>query len=382
MLNINQWPSRRLDSIGGLHRFDNLDSARAIAAIGIVAYHSNLHHLIAWWWGVMDFFFVMSGMLITRTMLTLRDRGDGFGTFMLYRAARLFPAFLGIMLMWELLVFVTGSREQFQTLPYLLLYQNLDLLLWSREVFPRIPELTHTWSLILEEQYYVLWGLMFFTIFVHVRKINRRYLWAVVLLVLVATMGRYYGTHWWTLLGRFDGFLVGTLLGFLVFSDSATLSRWASNSLFRRCFQLLVLLAIGKIVYGMSLSYVDPEGYRSSAIWLDVTCYVIFSTALVLWLMQKEGSPLNTVFGCFHLPWVGLISYELYLVHVPINSVVMKLIDFDFAYASVAKFFIVLTLSIISGHFINKWLTKPALRNRHRMKEYLVSAFSVRQPNR
>ncbi|MDP3851771.1 MAG: hypothetical protein Q8Q59_14805 [Luteolibacter sp.] len=134
-MNIDFSEARRMK------RFPILDAARGLACAGVVACHRDLSRLFLWYWGVMDFFFAMSGLLITRSLVSNCDKGRGVFPFLPYRALRLLPAYLTIMVLYELTFLILGTREPFQTLPYVFSYQHTDLIFGSAEIFHRIPEM-------------------------------------------------------------------------------------------------------------------------------------------------------------------------------------------------------------------------------------------------
>ena len=191
-----------------LKRFPFLDASRGLACVGVVAVHCEFEYMMPWYWGVMEFFFVMSGFLITRSLISNCDRGRGTFSFLLYRALRLLPAYVAIMLLYELTVlFLPPGRASFETLPYLLFYQHTDLIFGAEEKFPRIPEMLPYWSLVLEEQFYLVWGIFFCT-FAYARlKINLATTAGVVFLLGLGILFRRLGVNWWTLPGRFDAFV-------------------------------------------------------------------------------------------------------------------------------------------------------------------------------
>lgn len=57
-------------------RYVRLDAFRGFLAIGVVAYHSHLHPFFPWYWMSMDVFFVMSGFLITKSMISIKEKKE------------------------------------------------------------------------------------------------------------------------------------------------------------------------------------------------------------------------------------------------------------------------------------------------------------------
>jgi peptidoglycan/LPS O-acetylase OafA/YrhL len=128
-----------------------LDGLRAIAAVAVVCVHTGVLHGGAL--GV-DVFFVLSGFLITGI---LAERPDTVA-FWVRRARRLYPALLTMLLVYVALAplvlpaYAAGRwREAFFAGLYLTDYS----ILWGDRTSP----LGHTWSLAIEEQFYLLWPL-------------------------------------------------------------------------------------------------------------------------------------------------------------------------------------------------------------------------------
>jgi len=134
------------------HRVHELDGIRAVAVLAVFAFHTMPDRLPVGWVGV-DVFFVLSGYLITGLLLAERE-GAGrvrLRAFYVRRAARLYPALLAAVV---LAVVVAGSTltDGAVALAYL-----SDVVRWQGG---DLGPLGHTWSLAIEEHFYVLWPLV------------------------------------------------------------------------------------------------------------------------------------------------------------------------------------------------------------------------------
>ena len=135
----------------GLQRIPALDGLRAVAIVMVIGYHVDRRLVPAGSWGVV-LFFVLSGYLITRLLCAETDR-DGhidMRRFYLRRAFRLLPA-----LMVMCLVLLAVGTAWSQVVPALGYYAN-----YARVAGVDIGPLTHTWSLAVEEHFYLLWPLL------------------------------------------------------------------------------------------------------------------------------------------------------------------------------------------------------------------------------
>lgn len=354
-----------------LKRFPFLDAARGVACIGVVACHCGLAYLFHWYWGVMDFFFVMSGFLITRSLVSNCDKGRGTFAFLLYRALRLLPAYLTVMLLYEITVFLVTDRKPLESLPYILFYQNTDLIFGSVERFPRVFEMIPYWSLVLEEHYYMLWG-VFFCVFAFAKlRINLVTVGLTLLMLGLAILMRRMGVFWWTLPARFDGFLLGSMAGIIIFMPKKVdigknWARWLMGAGW-----VISAVALVRLVWSGSISYQDLARFDQGR-WIDVTCFSIVSVVLVLGMVKIDIRRLH--FGRLQdgCAFLGLISYETYLAHFPIVVMLQKGFDFSFNGGKVVLFLVTMVISCVVAYFMHRVLTVPALKRREEIYAFFT----------
>lgn len=369
-------------------RFHHLDAARGLLAIGVVASHCKLSGYFPWYWGVMDFFFVLSGFLITRALLMLREDGRGFGTFIIYRMCRLLPVFVVVLLATELFVYVINAGllvdrwvnkiEGGFSFYYLSLIQNLDRLYSVEELFPRGIALDHFWSLVIEEQFYLIWGALFFFYLKGSESLSIKFLLACLLLVLLSVCARFFGVHWWLLIARCDGFILGSLMGLFVFGNYTmpgfilkiyTVMKWPM--LFCSLFWLLCFANLH------ALYLEQPAGYKAA--WLDVSCFSVVSAGLVYWIYRYDIVTHEIGRLGAALAYLGGISYEIYVVHF---LVIVLLAQQDVSRhitgladeSGVVLYPVALIISIFLAWIMNKTLTKPSLRSREQVRSNIILA--------
>ncbi|HNJ13866.1 MAG TPA: acyltransferase, partial [Anaerolineales bacterium] len=160
-------------------RVKELDGVRGIAIFVVVAFHllkradyftnNEILHFISrlssiGWVGV-DIFFVLSGFLITSILLKTKAEKNYFKNFYIRRALRIFPlyfVFIAIILILIPKLDPDFVPEVPRALPFLLLYQQNWLMLFSK--IPLTTYLAVTWSLAIEEQFYLIWpAVVYFT---------------------------------------------------------------------------------------------------------------------------------------------------------------------------------------------------------------------------
>lgn len=134
-----------------MQRIPALDGLRALAIAMVAGYHADKDLVPAGFWGVLVFF-VLSGYLITRLLCAEADDNGRLDvrSFYVKRGIRLFPALIVFCL--ALLAFGTPWSNVVPALGY---YAN-----YARVAGADIGLLTHTWSLAVEEHFYLLWPLV------------------------------------------------------------------------------------------------------------------------------------------------------------------------------------------------------------------------------
>ena len=146
----------------------SLDGLRALSVGVVLLYHAGFSWMHGGFFGV-EVFFVVSGFLITSLLLDETDR-DGqvsFRQFWLRRARRLFPALYAVLLAVAVWAAIAGSAEQQsqvrRDIPWSIFYvNNWGQILGNVPYFAGEPPLLrHLWSLAVEEQWYLIWPLVF-----------------------------------------------------------------------------------------------------------------------------------------------------------------------------------------------------------------------------
>jgi peptidoglycan/LPS O-acetylase OafA/YrhL len=154
-----------------------LDGVRAFAVVAVMLFHGGIPHMAGGFMGV-DAFFVLSGFLITSLLIgewgqTLTIK---LGAFWARRARRLLPALLMMLLFVAFFASVIVSKGTYgalrlDALSTLLYVSNWHFILVNSNYFNETAAsspLLHTWSLAVEEQFYLIWplvvlGVMYFT---------------------------------------------------------------------------------------------------------------------------------------------------------------------------------------------------------------------------
>ena len=166
-----------------------IDGLRAIAVLGVLLFHAGFPALSGGYAGV-DVFFVISGYLITRTILTGIDAGRfSYIGFFVNRVRRLFPALLttiGISFLIGALLFTPPHLKKLAEAAIVSVLGVSNIYFWSEasywDIESAFKPLLHTWSLAVEEQFYLFWPPLLLMVS---RAKNKR----IARIVLVATLG-------------------------------------------------------------------------------------------------------------------------------------------------------------------------------------------------
>ncbi len=311
-----------------------LDGVRAIAVLAVLAFHGGLSWATGGFLGV-DVFFVLSGYLITGLLLAERERSGriALGAFWRRRAARLLPALLLVVAVVELggralLPPEDAGRLRGDGLGALLYVANWRMASDGNDYFAQTAApspLQHTWSLGIEEQFYVVWPLLLVLLLAGRR--SGGFQWArrwrvlavcaagvVLSTVLLAVLHRsadpahaYYGTD-----TRGASLLVGAGLAVLLAGRSQPVV--PSPRPLRWLLGATALVAVAWLLWaGGHADGGDRWLYRGGLLAVAVAVAVVLTHVVLLpdgwpaWLLSRRP-----------LVLLGLVSYGIYLWHWPV----------------------------------------------------------------
>jgi peptidoglycan/LPS O-acetylase OafA/YrhL len=298
-----------------------LDGLRGLALLGVLFFHAN--GLLPGGYLGVDLFFVLSGFLITSLLLSEHARKGhiALSAFWVRRARRLFPALLSLMPAIAIYShFYAKSAELTQirgdalaTLAYVANWRTIFSHKSYWDLFTTPSPLEHTWSLSIEEQFYVVWPL------VVVAALHFR---ARVLLVLSIALAAASAT---AMLALFDPENVSRVyLGTDTRATAILLGAVLACVLpmnvefSRRSIRLLDAFGVGSLIFlgvcWWSLEGQDPRLYHGG-FWLTE----IASLFLITCAVAGQPSFVARALAFKPLTLVGTISYGLYLWHWPVD---------------------------------------------------------------
>lgn len=290
-----------------------LDGIRAVAVFMVVAFHSMTPWMSGGYLGV-DVFFVLSGFLITCLLLEEVNRTGTIDIRHFYarRLLRLTPALTFMLLAyllaapfaWPAVPVSVDARDAAISLVYLADYASA---FWSLPV-----RLRHSWSLSVEEHFYLFWPIvmLFMT-----RHMSRRRI-AVALVVMYAAFTAWrihadgnaltgYSQSYYRFDTRLSGLTVGGLLG-LIHSQRDRLHvpypDW------------IALAAV--VVLSFCAEHFRVES--TSAMSYGIVAVEISTLVLIGCAVSPQPSRIKTLLSTRPLPFLGRMSYGVYLWHYPL----------------------------------------------------------------
>lgn len=335
-----------------------IDGLRALAIGLVLVFHSRLSWFPGGFIGV-DVFFVISGFLITRLILLELDAGSfSFEKFYLRRIARLMPALFCTILATLLLGILFLDPIQLEELSessFAAIFSVSNFLFWFRfDYFSSTADselLLHTWSLAVEEQFYLLWPLVILGV---VRLFKKGAQSVPVLMLGVASIAICvfvipYDQEavFYLMPFRVHQFVLGAALAFA----GPLKSEKQRGVIGVVGIIALLMLGIG-VEGGLPAPLIDPIAEISATMLLPAC-----AATLVIW--GANSSFTKSILTIEPLLWIGRRSYSIYLVHWPLGVYFFHTFERQSELLSV----VLILLSIIAGSFMH-W----AIEKRFRLK--------------
>jgi len=274
-----------------------LDGLRAVSIIAVVLFHCGIAGFQGGFVGL-DVFFVLSGFLIT-SLLAAEHRGGGIAIARFYarRALRLYPTLLLMLATYLVLApffwpthdaWGSAARAAFYVMDYTMAFSQASL------------PVGHTWSLGVEEKFYLLWP---FALPLLLR--SRRPVAWLLLAFVAATAWRYIAVanwRWQQAYFSFDTRMSGILLGAIAALAPVRISRF---TLAIACIALAITMAVPSL----------PKFDQARAVTLNLTLAELSAFVLVCHAARHTHSP---ALAWAPMVLLGRLSYGIYIWHFPI----------------------------------------------------------------
>jgi peptidoglycan/LPS O-acetylase OafA/YrhL len=334
-----------------------LDGLRFCAVLLVVSYHwipiiADASHGF-FLGGLVNFFFVLSGYLITSILFSAKEKGSKlsiprhkviFG-FIIRRAIRIFPAYYFILFVCVLLP-TTGEEIRNNSAAYFLYFSNFEM--FKHQSWPSIT--AQFWTLSVEEQFYLVWPLLI--IFIPQRYLLKTFFAMITAGIILKII--YYRPVFpvpMSTLTQFStsGFAIGGILAYKYTYASEKEYRFITN-----CFNLLFYTGIP-----VCITVILAKSYYFSFVY-NRFLYAVFSMKVIDGAIKGYKNGFGNFLNNRISLYIGKISYGIYLWHLLVPVMFWKLYNDVYAYLSKAHpyFFSIHHATIIS---FEKILTSDAV---------------------
>ncbi|MEO3680738.1 acyltransferase family protein [Shewanella vesiculosa] len=332
----------------------DIDGLRAIAVLSVLFFHLDSSYLPGGFLGV-DVFFVISGYLITRIIYSQKLDNDFYFTeFYSKRIKRILPPiFLLLSLVYVLGYFIMLPYDFYKLcisiFSVLFFSSNIQYSFRTNDYFSGDSSewpLLHTWSLSVEEQYYLLFPLILI-LFLKKSK-NNLFLVLCILSLLSFCIAQYLSyikdyksISYYFIFTRMGELLIGSLLA--VSTISLGLKQFKSNLL-----SIVSLIIILFLFLFVDNSFIFP-GFIALLLCMPVAI-----------IINSKDTVVNKLLSHKYLVYVGTLSYSLYLFHWPILAFYRYVFNFGYDGYKIPKIdslillVVIFLFSLFSFYFIEK----------------------------
>ncbi|MEZ4344027.1 MAG: acyltransferase family protein [Nitrospirales bacterium] len=339
----------------------DIQGLRALAISMVLLFHAGFPFMTGGYIGV-DVFFVISGFLITRMLVVEKEKTGciNLSAFYARRIRRLLPAASVALVVTALLIFALYSpleqsqliRSFFASVVYLsnvwFAYQSTDYLGDNVEIDPFL----HTWSLSVEEQFYLFWPLLILLLPINNRKATNIH----PLIILVGSV---------FLISAISSLFIGSISRpWAFFASPFRAWEFAMGGLAfcidHRKTVISALLSKALVSSGLSGILLAAFFYDKSTPFPD---FYAFLPTLGTLLVLIGGRQSNWFINLSKLPWIrglGDISYSLYLWHWPLIAIPLSIMGELSAYERLGC----VCLSLILGTLSFRYIENPIRFNR------------------
>jgi peptidoglycan/LPS O-acetylase OafA/YrhL len=327
-----------------LNRIRGLVGLRGLAAFAVILHHSAIKGTDIGGLSVF-IFFILSGYLITGILHRARIKVEaGIGTigaqlkdFWLQRALRIFPAYYLWLAVFLIIDPIYFGGKTLQDWPWYALYLQNFSISFIRD---RWIEFSHTWSLAVEQQYYVFFAPL---ILLLPKWLHVRFLWATitfcVMLNLVLAVNQ--ASAITSYIMPSNGFMF-MAAGALIAIQRPTKLPYVSET-------FAIVIALFLLVFLIFYPVLDRAKWLHLPYPVVSMLSVLSLSTLMIWVLNHGNSFVVNLLETKPFTYLGLVSYGLYIVHLPIGFLVERFVELgSFGIpADIAEFLLVFPLSII-----------------------------------
>ena len=289
-----------------------VDGLRTLAVLPVILFHAGLGIFRGGYVGV-DVFFVISGYLITSILLEDNAQGRySLGRFYERRVRRILPALFLVMLCAippALAILLPTDLAAFgKSLIAVPLFVS-NLLFWSERGYfgaaVELKPLVHTWSLAVEEQFYILYPPLLALLLRRPRRWRAGVLGLAFVLSLAASWyltRLHFETAFYLPFARVWELMTGALAAALLRQGRAIPAPWGALA----------------AAIGVALILTAVFTFNAATLFPGVAALLPVGGTFLVILASPQGNPIHRILALRPMVWIGLLSYSLYLWHQPI----------------------------------------------------------------
>ena len=338
------------------HYRPEIDGQRALAVIAVILYHAkiNIHGDIIFSGGFIgvDIFFVISGYLITSIILNdLNNNNFSLLNFFERRVRRLLPVLLFVIavflpLAW--LYYFPFDLKHFAKLASSSIIFFSNFAIWESGMqyaakSSLLEPFLHTWSLAVEEQFYIIMPLILIFCF---KYLKRNILIIFIIGFMLSLSLAEYGSRYHPL----PNFYMLPTRGWELLAGSILAKLEINYGRRNHSFLTKIFPSFGLILIILSFIFFDEETRHPSSI----TLIPVIGIMMIIWFAD-EKEYLTKFLSNRLLVGIGLISYSLYIWHYPIFAFARYLHLVNGTFLNyVIIFLLIVVLSVLSYFFIEK----------------------------
>jgi peptidoglycan/LPS O-acetylase OafA/YrhL len=351
-----------------------IDGLRALAVIPVLLFHAGFQSFSGGYIGV-DIFFVISGYLITSIIINDLHAGT-FSILKFYerRARRILPALFLVMFVSLPFAYLwmspTGLHDFSKSVIAVSLFLS-NILFWKEAGYfataNELKPLLHTWSLAVEEQYYVLFPLFLMLAW----RFGQRWIISLLFVAALASLAvsewalaRYISASFYLLPTRGWELLIGALAAFYLFSNTNTNEK--PTHLRLAAYQAASSMGLLLITYAVF-------AYDKFTPFPGVNALLPTIGAVLIVLFANTQTLVGKLLGSKWLVGIGLISYSTYLWHQPLFSFVRH---GSIQEPSKIVYLLLILVSLLLAYLTWKFVETP-FRNKNIVKRKQILWFGL-----
>ena len=347
----------------------DIDGLRSIAVLPVIFFHAGLSIFSGGFVGV-DIFFVISGYLIT-TIILSELQNDKFSIINFYdrRARRILPALFAVMLFCLVTGYFTMMPDEFKNLGQSLIAttafsNNILLALTSGywDLASEFKPLLHTWSLGVEEQYYIIIPMLLLFAW---KFFKSKILWMFIFIFFSSLIF----AIWFVSISPNIAFYILPTRAWEIALGSIVAVILSKNIINKNNLSICNLLSlIGLILILISIFTFNNKVLSPSYYLLIPT----IGTCLII-IFSNENTLTYKLLSLRPIVFIGLLSYSLYLWHQPIFSFLRI---YSIEEPSTNTFLISIVFIFLISYLSLKYIETP-FRNKKAVSQKAIFTFAV-----